>query len=80
MAKHKTHYEECDVLVVGGGMAGTGATFEARHWERDLKIVCVEKLISTEVVQLHRFMQLTVIECNGMKINQRITLDTLEMI
>ena len=27
MAKHKTHYEECDVLVVGGGMAGTGATF-----------------------------------------------------
>ena len=31
MAKHKTHYEDCDVLVVGGGMAGTGATFEARH-------------------------------------------------
>ena len=25
MAKHKTHFEECDVLVVGGGMAGTGA-------------------------------------------------------
>ena len=35
MAKHKTHFEECDVLVVGGGMAGTGATFEARHWGRD---------------------------------------------
>ena len=43
MAKHKTHYEDCDVLVVGGGMAGTGATFEARHWGRDLKIICVEK-------------------------------------
>ncbi len=43
MAKVKTHYEECDILVVGGGMAGTGATFEARHWGRDLKIVCVEK-------------------------------------
>ena len=43
MAKHKTHFEDCDVLVVGGGMAGTGATFEARHWGRDLKIVCVEK-------------------------------------
>ena len=43
MAKHKTHFEECDVLVVGGGMAGTGATFEARHWGRDLKIICVEK-------------------------------------
>ena len=43
MAKHKTHYEDCDILVVGGGMAGTGATFEARHWGRDMKIVCVEK-------------------------------------
>ena len=43
MAKIKTHYEDCDVLVVGGGMAGTGAAFEARHWGRDLKIICVEK-------------------------------------
>ena len=43
MPKSKTVYEECDVLVVGGGMAGTGATFEARHWGRDLKIICVEK-------------------------------------
>ena len=42
MAKHKTHYEECDVLIVGGGMAGTGATFESRHWGRDMKIGCVE--------------------------------------
>ena len=24
-------------------MAGTGATFEARHWGRDMKIVCDEK-------------------------------------
>ena len=30
MAKVKTHYEDCDILVVGGGMAGTGAAFEAR--------------------------------------------------
>ena len=29
MAKIKTVYEDCDILVVGGGMAGTGATFEA---------------------------------------------------
>ena len=21
MPKHKTHYEDCDILVVGGGMA-----------------------------------------------------------
>ena len=44
MAKHKTHYEECDVLVVGGGMAGTGATFEARHWGRDLKSLLIDFL------------------------------------
>ena len=38
MASHKTHYEDCDILVVGGGMAGTGATFEARHWGRDMSL------------------------------------------
>ena len=43
MPKVKTHIVESDILIVGGGMAGTGATFEARHWGRDLKIVCVEK-------------------------------------
>ena len=43
MASIKTIHEDCDILIVGGGMAGTGATFEARHWGRDLKIVCVEK-------------------------------------
>ena len=31
MPKNKTVHENCDILVVGGGMAGTGATFEARH-------------------------------------------------
>ena len=30
MAKNKTHLEDCDILVVGGGMAGTGATFEGK--------------------------------------------------
>ena len=39
MANVKTHVEESDILIIGGGMAGTGATFEARHWGRDLKIV-----------------------------------------
>ena len=29
MPKNKTVHENCDVLVVGGGMAGTGATFES---------------------------------------------------
>ena len=37
MAKHKTHYEECDILVVGGGMAGTGATFEATNKVKNRK-------------------------------------------
>ena len=39
----KTVYEECDILVVGGGMGGCGAAFEARHWGRGLRIVVAEK-------------------------------------
>ena len=27
----KLFMRDCDILVVGGGMAGTGATFEARY-------------------------------------------------
>ena len=33
MASVKTHVEESDILIIGGGMAGTGATFEARKDE-----------------------------------------------
>jgi adenylylsulfate reductase subunit A len=39
----KTVYEDCDILVVGGGMGGTGAAYEARYWGRDMKIVIAEK-------------------------------------
>lgn len=39
----KTKTVDCDVLVVGGGMAGCGAAYEARYWGRDLKIVIAEK-------------------------------------
>ena len=39
----KTVFVDADILVIGGGMAGCGATYESRHWGRDLKIVCVEK-------------------------------------
>ena len=39
----KTVFEDCDILVVGGGMGGTGAAYEARYWGRDLKIVIAEK-------------------------------------
>ncbi|MDH4020882.1 MAG: adenylyl-sulfate reductase subunit alpha [Xanthomonadales bacterium] len=38
-----TVYEDCDILVVGGGMGGTGAAYEARYWGRDLKVVVAEK-------------------------------------
>ena len=43
MGKFKTVFEECDILVVGGGMGGTGAAYESRYWGRDLKIVVAEK-------------------------------------
>ena len=39
----KTVFEDCDILVVGGGMGGTGAAYEARHWGRDMRIVVAEK-------------------------------------
>jgi adenylylsulfate reductase subunit A len=43
MARFNTVFEDCDILVIGGGMGGTGAAFEARYWGRDLKIVIAEK-------------------------------------
>ncbi|HEV2387866.1 MAG TPA: adenylyl-sulfate reductase subunit alpha [Candidatus Acidoferrales bacterium] len=41
----ETELVECDVLIVGGGMAGTGAAFEAAYWAREkgLRVVIVEK-------------------------------------
>lgn len=38
-----TVHEDCDILIVGGGMGGCGAAFEARHWGRDMKIIVAEK-------------------------------------
>lgn len=34
---------DTDVLIIGGGMAGCGAAYEARYWGRNLSIVVVEK-------------------------------------
>jgi adenylylsulfate reductase subunit A len=31
MGKIKTVFEDCDILVVGGGMGGCGAAYEARY-------------------------------------------------
>ena len=39
----QTEVVNCDVLVVGGGMAGCGAAYEASYWGKDLKVVLVEK-------------------------------------
>jgi adenylylsulfate reductase subunit A len=42
-SKRKTVRVDADILIIGGGMAGCGATYESRFWGRDLKVVCVEK-------------------------------------
>ncbi len=39
----KTRYVDADILVIGGGFSGCGATYESRYWGRDLKIVLAEK-------------------------------------
>ena len=43
---------DADVLIVGGGMAGVGAAFEAGYWAKakGQKVVLVEKALSSEVV------------------------------
>ncbi len=42
-SRRKTIFVDSDILVIGGGIAGCGATYESRYWGRDLKVVCVEK-------------------------------------
>ncbi len=42
-SSRKTRFVEADILVIGGGFSGCGATYESRYWGRDLKIVIVEK-------------------------------------
>src|SRR5690606_41546258 len=42
-SRRQAVFVDADILVVGGGMAGCGATYESRYWGRDLKVVCVEK-------------------------------------
>jgi len=39
---NKTVFVDSDVLVIGGGMAGCGATYESRFWGRDKKVLVVE--------------------------------------
>ncbi len=45
MVQPETEVVETDVLILGGGMAGCGAAFEAAHWARakGLKVTIVDK-------------------------------------
>jgi len=45
MAEPTVETIECDVLILGGGMAGCGAAFEAAYWAqaKGLRVVLVEK-------------------------------------
>jgi adenylylsulfate reductase subunit A len=45
MALPSTETVECDILIIGGGMSGCGAAFEAKFWGRDLRVVMVEKAV-----------------------------------
>jgi adenylylsulfate reductase, subunit A len=42
-SSRKTIVVDSDILVIGGGFGGCGATYESRYWGRNLKIVLVEK-------------------------------------
>ena len=65
----KTVYEDCDILVVGGGMGGTGAAYEARYWGRDMKVIVAEKAnIDRSGLLPRAFMPLTATwERNGVR-------------
>lgn len=45
MVKPEVEVVDCDVLIIGGGMAGCGAAYEAGYWARakGLRVVLVEK-------------------------------------
>ena len=45
MATPSTEVVQCDILIIGGGMAGCGAAFEANYWAKDLRVVMVEKAV-----------------------------------
>ena len=40
-----TEFVECDILIIGGGMAGCGAAYEANYWGKGLRVVLVEKAV-----------------------------------
>jgi adenylylsulfate reductase subunit A len=45
MATPSSETVECDILIIGGGMSGCGAAFEANYWGQNLRVVMVEKAV-----------------------------------
>ena len=45
MASPATETVDCDILIIGGGMSGCGAAFEAKFWGPKLRVVLVEKAV-----------------------------------
>ena len=45
MATPSVETVECDILIIGGGMSGCGAAFEANYWGKGLRVVMVEKAV-----------------------------------
>ena len=45
MATPSTEIVESDILIIGGGMSGCGAAFEANYWGQNLRVVLVEKAV-----------------------------------
>ncbi len=44
-AAPSTEVIECDILIIGGGMSGCGAAFEACYWSKGLRVIMVEKAV-----------------------------------
>lgn len=44
-AAPSTEVIECDILIIGGGMSGCGAAFEASYWGKGLRVIMVEKAV-----------------------------------
>ena len=45
MAFETTETVDCDILIIGGGMSGCGAAFEAKYWAGDKRVVLAEKAV-----------------------------------
>jgi succinate dehydrogenase/fumarate reductase flavoprotein subunit len=58
MVAPTTRMVECDILIIGGGMSGCGAAFEAKYWGKDLRVVgralCNEGMAGDDIPHFRR--------------------------